>query len=86
MREILGFIRWCFSGLELWQWAFITAMILQLLSFLATKTLGLWLSGTGLAIILAFISKWVFWDGVRSAWGRYRKERNSLLDTIKHSD
>jgi len=86
MREIVNFICWGFRGLAMWQWAFITAMILQVVAFWAAKPLSLWLSGLGLAIILAFLVKWVFWDGVRSAWGRYCKERNSLLETIKHSD
>jgi hypothetical protein len=85
MREILGFIRWCFSGLELWQWSFIASMGFQIASLFADETARVWLNGLGLAIILGFLIKWVLWDSVRRAWGRYKQERNQLFSVIKDS-
>lgn len=85
MREIARFLTWQFRRLELWQWAFIVASFLQGVGWTLGGERGTWINIFGAGIILAYLLKWAVWDGTRSAWRQYKKERNQLLDTIKNS-
>ena len=86
MKEIWNFLIWQFRKFEVWQLAFIFAMFLQGVAVPLDNPYALWVSGSGMAIILGFFFKWAVWDGTRSAWSRYKEERNQLLTTIKNSD
>ncbi len=86
MREIINFLSWQWRRFEVWQKMFIFSMFLQGVAFPLDKPWSLYISGLGLFIILAWMSKWLIWDGVKNSWESYKKSRNELLTTIKNSD
>lgn len=85
MKEILGFIGWTWSKFETWQKMFVFSMFLQGVALPMSKPWDLAVSGLGLTIILAYLLKWMVWDGVKTSWAKYKTHRNELLTTIKDS-
>lgn len=87
MKEQIGFMRWLFSGLELWQWVLILSLVLNVGSLF---TLGTELAGpmntAGMSLLLIVFFKWFMLDPLKASWTRYKEQRNSLLTTIKDSD
>ena len=86
MTEILRFLQWQLRRFEFWQICFIISITLTLTSIAVPDPYSLWMNIAGISIILMFFTKWAVWDGIRSAWQRYKEERNNLLTTIRDSD
>jgi len=87
MLEILRFVRWGFSGLDIWKCLLLASLVLNLSSlfYLGTElSSNMNLAGNGLLVIVFL--KWFVWDMIQHSWNRYKEDRNSLLTTIKKSD
>ena len=86
MKEQIGFIRWWFSKLELWQWFLLTSLFLNVGSLFALGTeLSSPMNTAGMFLLLVVFFKWFMLDPLKSSWARYKEQRNSLLTTIKDS-
>ena len=87
MKEQIGFVRWWFSKLELWQWILLTSLVFNVGSLF---TLGTEISSDmnliGMVLLLIVFFKWFIVDTFKASWTRYKEQRNSLLTTIKDSD
>ena len=87
MKEQIQFVRWLFTGLELWQWFLLISMILNVGSLF---TIGTEISSNmnlaGMSILLLVCTKWFVIDPLMTSWARYKEQRNTLLTTIKNSD
>ena len=87
MKEQIGFIRWWFSKLELWQWILLASLVLNIGSLFALGTsLSSDMNLVGMILLLIVFFKWFVLDPLKTSWARYREQRNSLLTTIKDSD
>jgi hypothetical protein len=86
MKEQIGFVRWLFSGLELWQWVLILSLVLNVGSLFALGTeLASPMNATGMSLLLIVFFKWFMFDPLKASWARYKEQRNNLLTTIKDS-
>jgi hypothetical protein len=87
MKEQIGFVRWWFSKLELWQWILLASLVFNVGSLF---TLGTEMSSDmnliGMILLLIVFFKWFIVDTFKASWARYKEQRNSLLTTIKDSD
>ena len=87
MKEQIGFIRWWFSKLELWQWILILSLVFNVGSLFALGTeISSDMNLAGMILLLIVFFKWFVLDPLKTSWARYREQRNSLLTTIKDSD
>jgi hypothetical protein len=86
MKEQIGFIRWWFSKLELWQWFLLASLLLNVGSLFAIGTeISSNMNLVGMVLLLIVFFKWAVLDSVKASWTRYKEQRNSLLTTIKDS-
>jgi len=86
MKEQIGFIRWWFSKLEIWQWILLASLVLNVGSLFALGTeLSSPMNTAGMFLLLVVFFKWFMLDPLKSSWARYKEQRNSLLTTIKDS-
>jgi uncharacterized membrane protein len=86
MKEQIGFIRWWFSKLELWQWFLLTSLFLNVGSLFAIGTeISSNMNLIGMVLLLIVFFKWFIVDTLKDSWARYKEQRNSLLSTIKDS-
>jgi dolichyl-phosphate-mannose--protein O-mannosyl transferase len=86
MKEQINFVRWLFSGLELWQWVLVLSLVLNVGSLFALGTeLSSPMNTAGMFLLLVVFFKWFMLDPLKSSWSRYKEQRNSLLTTIKDS-
>jgi len=87
MKEQIGFIRWWFSKLELWQWILLASLVLNIGSLFALGTsLSSDMNLVGMILLLIVFFKWFVLDPLKTSWARYKEQRNTLLTTIKDSD
>jgi hypothetical protein len=87
MKEQIQFVRWLFSGLELWQWFLLISMFLNVGSLFAIGTeISSNMNLAGMSILLIVCTKWFMIDPLKASWARYKEQRNTLLTTIKNSD
>jgi hypothetical protein len=86
MKEQIGFIRWWFSKLELWQWVLLSSLVLNVGSLFALGTeISSDMNLAGMVLLLIVFFKWFVVDPLKTNWTRYKEQRNSLLTTIKDS-
>ena len=87
MKEQIGFIRWWFSKLELWQWILLASLVLNIGSLFALGTsLSSDMNLVGMILLLIVFFKWFVLDPLKTSWARYKEQRNTLLTTINDSD
>jgi hypothetical protein len=87
MKEQIGFIRWWFSKLELWQWVLLSSLVLNVGSLFALGTeISSDMNLAGMVLLLIVFFKWFVVDPLKTNWTHYKEQRNSLLTTIKDSD
>ena len=87
MKEQIGFIRWWFSKLELWQWILILSLVFNVGSLFALGTeISSDMNLVGMILLLIVFFKWFVLDPLKTSWARYKEQRNTLLTTIKDSD
>jgi dolichyl-phosphate-mannose--protein O-mannosyl transferase len=86
VKEQIGFVRWLFSGLELWQWVLILSLVFNAGSLFTLGTeVSSKLNLIGMCLLLIVFFKWFVLDTARASWARYKEHRNNLLTTIKDS-
>ncbi len=86
MKEVFKFIRWAFSGLEIWQWVLILSLVFNVGSVFAIGTsIASNMNAIGMSLLVIVFFKWFVWDMVKASWTRYKEHRNELLTTIKDS-
>ncbi len=83
MTELWRFAKWQWNKFEGWQKMFIASMFLLGASIGATPPMDFWLRLVSLSIVLVYFFKWAVWDGVKSSWANYQKEKKELFDVIK---
>ena len=87
MKEQIGFVRWWFSKLELWQWILLASLLLNVGSLFAIGTeISSNMNLVGMILLLIVFFKWFVLDSLKTSWTRYKEQKNSLLTTIKESD
>lgn len=86
MKEVFNFLKWQWQKFEFWQKCFVGSSFFIGASIVAEPPYDQYLGMVPLVIVGAFFIKWVVIDGTRSAWQRYKQERNQLLTTIRDSD
>jgi len=86
MKEIIYFLQWQWRRFETWQriWLF-AAMCLGAAITSRPGTAQNVLYGIAAGVYIFFICKWVFWDGIHSAWDSYQKEKQQVVDIMKDS-
>jgi hypothetical protein len=87
MKEQIGFIRWWFSKLEIWQWILLASLVFNVGSLFAIGTeISSGMNLVGMILLLIVFFKWFVLDSLKTSWTRYKEQRNTLLTTIKDSD
>ncbi len=85
-KEIWNFTIWQWRKFEFWQKAFIFSSSFFGAALVAEQPYAAYLSMVPMVIVFSFMFKWMVWDGIKSAWERYKKEKESLFQTIKESN
>ena len=85
MKEIAGFLRYCWHGLDTWARLLILSVILNLSAVFVPDSMRLYLQITAWTIIFSLFFKVAVWDGILDKWAKYKNHRNQLLTTIKDS-
>ncbi len=86
MKEVWSFLSWQWTKWELWQKCWIVSSAFFGASLVADAPYNLYLSVIPMIVVCGTMIKWVIWDGSKSQWERYQREKQELLDTIKNSD
>jgi hypothetical protein len=86
IKDILGFISWQWAKFEFWQKAFIVSSFFFGAALVAEPPYVAYLSAVPMAVVFGFMTKWLIWDGTKSAWEKYKKDKAGLFDTIKSSE
>lgn len=86
MKEIFNFVAWQWKKFEFWQKSFIVSSAFFGAAIAAPEPWRVWLSMVPMVVVFSYMTKWLIWDGIKSAWERYKKEKEGLFDTIKDSD
>ena len=87
MKEQIGFIRWWFAKLELWQWVLLASLFFNVGSLFAIGTeISSDMNLIGMILLLVVFFKWFVLDSLKTSWTRYKEQRNTLLTTFKDSD
>ncbi len=84
-KEILNFIQWQWNKFEFWQKCFIFSSSFFGAALVADQPYASYLSMVPMFIVGLFMLKWAIWDGTKSAWEKYKKEKSELFQTIKES-
>lgn len=86
MKEIFRFLAWQWSKWEFWQKCFILTAPFLGASLALPEPWASWVGLIPMLTVFGFMVKWFIVDGIKSAWAKYKAERNQLFDTIKDSD
>ena len=87
MKEQIGFIRWWFSKLEIWQWILLASLVFNVGSLFAIGTeISSGMNLVGMILLLIVFFKWFVLESLKTSWTSYKEQRNTLLTTIKDSD
>ena len=85
-KEIIDFIIWQWQKFEFWQKTFIFSSFFFGAAVVADPPYKGYLSLVPMAVVFCYMTKWLIWDGTKSAWNRYKKEKSELFNTIKGSE
>lgn len=83
MKEFWLFAKWQWAKWETWQKLWILGMFFLGAGSSAEPPVSMYLLAVPMAIFGGYMAKWFFWDGPRSAWQSYKKEKAELFQTIK---
>jgi len=86
MKELWSFLTWQWTKFEFWQKCWIVSAAFFGAALVSEPPYVFYLSLVPMIVVLGSMLKWVIWDGSKSQWERYQKEKKELLDTIKNSD
>ena len=85
MKEIAGFLRYCWSSLDTWARLLILSVILNISAVFVPEPTRLLLQIAAWGIIFSLLFKIAVWDWFLDKWTKYKNHRNQLLTTIKDS-
>lgn len=85
MKEIAGFLRWCWQGLDTWARLLIVSLLLNITAVFVPEPMRLYLQIAAWTIIGSMFFKILVWDWFLDKWTKYKQDRNQLLTTIKDS-
>jgi ABC-type iron transport system FetAB permease component len=85
VKEIAGFLRYCWHGMDTWARLLILSVMLNIASVFAPESMRLFLQIAGWSIIFSLFFKIAVWDWFLDKWTKYKNHRNQLLTTIKDS-
>ena len=83
MKELISFIKWQWNKWEFWQKSFIVSAAFFGAGVTAPSPYSYYLLMIPTSVTLFWMLKWVIWDGTRTAWLNYKKEKANLFNTIK---
>jgi ABC-type bacteriocin/lantibiotic exporter with double-glycine peptidase domain len=86
MKNIFGFICWQWQKWEAWQKIFIFSMFAFLLGYQFEGSVRTFLAAIPLFVVISYALKWFVWDQAKENYQAYKKEKQSLFETIKTSD
>ncbi len=86
MKELINFIKWQWSKWEFWQKSFIISSAFFGAGVTASAPYSIYLFMVPASVMLFWMTKWLVWDGARTAWLNYKKEKANLFNSIKDSD
>lgn len=81
--KIWYFLQWQWRQFETWQKFWMFAMFLFGCSLSASDERKVYFLYPAVAIVFAFILKWIFYDGIRNAWAEFNKEQEKIVDIMK---
>lgn len=85
MKEIAGFLRYCWHGMDTWARLLILSVMLNIAAVFVPEYLRLYLQIAAWSIIFSLLFKIAVWDWFLDKWTKYKNHRNELLTTIKDS-
>jgi ABC-type iron transport system FetAB permease component len=85
VKEIAGFLRYCWHGMDTWARLLILSVMLNIAAVFAPESMRLFLQIAGWSIIFSLFFKIAVWDWFLDKWTKYKNHRNQLLTTIKDS-
>jgi hypothetical protein len=85
MKEIAGFLSYCWTSWELWKKAIIASLVLNIGSIFVPSPWGLYMTYVGWSILVIVVIKDLWFPMVLAKWTKYKNHRNELLTTIKDS-
>jgi hypothetical protein len=83
MKELINFIKWQWGKWEFWQKSFIFGSAFFGAGVTAEAPYSIYLFMIPSGIVIFWMTKWLVWDGTRTAWLSYKKEKANLFNTIK---
>ena len=83
MKEILNFIRWQWNKWEFWQKCYIVGAFFFGLGIGMPNPYRTFVMAVPVSMFFIATFKWFIWDMVKSSWNSYKKEKETLFDTIR---
>lgn len=82
MKELINFIKWQWNKWEFWQKSFIVSSAFFGAGISADRPYSIYLFMVPTLVVFAWMTKWMIWDGTKTAWNNYKKEKAELFKTI----
>lgn len=86
MKELIRFVSWRWRKFETWQKYYIVGFHFFIAGVLSPSPWRYILLSVPATIIITLFFKWWIWDQIQNSWQEYKKEKQSLFETIKTSD
>jgi hypothetical protein len=86
MKDLFDFVKWQWSKFEGWQKCWIISSAFFGAAMVSEPPYVFYLSLVPMTVIFGFLTKWLIWDGTKSQWQKYKKEKEGLFDTIRDSE
>jgi len=83
MKELINFIKWQWGKWEFWQKSFIFSSVFFGAGITADAPYSTYLFMIPTGVMFFWMTKWFVWDGAKTAWLNYKKEKANLFNTIK---
>lgn len=81
--KIWYFMQWQWRQFETWQRFWLLAMFLGGCAFTAPDHYKAYFILAAGAIVLSFVLKWIFYDGVMNAWHKFNQEQEKMVDIMR---
>ncbi len=81
--EIFRWLRWQWRQFEIWQKCYIFGAFFVGAGIVAPAPYHKYLLTIPLVMLLAWTLKWWIWDQAKESWNKYKKQRDTLFDTIR---
>lgn len=83
MKEIVNFIKWQWNRWETWKkWYIVMAFIFGA-GVATSDPYKYYILAVPITALILWTGKWWIWDQVVDSWNSYKKEKQSLFETIR---